>query len=239
VNVHDGARMTVVEHLTELRRRIIICAIAVTFGAVIAFALFPQILHWMTSPYRRITHKDTLVFLDPLGAFGVRLMVAGYGGIIVASPVLLWQTWRFVTPGLNTNEKKYAIPFVISSLVLFAVGGLVAVITLGPALNFLLKIGGNDLQPFLTAPGYLKLVFLMIVAFGISFEFPVLLVFLLIARVISTRQLSRWRRAVIVGIFVFAAVITPSQDPFSLFAMAIPLYLLYEISVVIGKVLKR
>jgi sec-independent protein translocase protein TatC len=144
-----------------------------------------------------------------------------------------------VTPGLYTREKKYAVPFVVSSLILFAAGGVVAVITLKPALNFLLKVGGSGLRPLLKVNDYLTLIFLMIVAFGISFEFPLLLVFLLIARVITTAQLSRWRRAMAVGIVAFAAVITPSQDPISLFAMAVPLYLLYEASIIIGKVLKR
>lgn len=241
MNDPDGARMTVVEHLAELRHRIIVCLVAVAGGAVIAFILFPQILHWMEAPLKHVLPKEDakLIITGPLEGFAVRLKVAAYGGIIAASPVILWQTWRFVTPGLYAREKKYAVPFVVSSLILFAAGGVVAVITLKPALNFLLKVGGTGLRPLLKVNDYLTLIFLMIVAFGISFEFPLLLVFLLIARVITTAQLSRWRRAMAVGIVAFAAVITPSQDPISLFAMAVPLYLLYEASIIIGKVLKR
>jgi sec-independent protein translocase protein TatC len=241
VSEPDGGRMTVVEHLAELRHRIIVCLLAVAGGAVIAFILFPQILHWMEAPLKHVLPKEDakLIITGPLEGFAVRLKVAAYGGIIAASPVILWQTWRFVTPGLYTREKKYAVPFVVSSLILFAAGGVVAVITLKPALNFLLKVGGSGLRPLLKVNDYLTLIFLMIVAFGISFEFPLLLVFLLIARVITTAQLSRWRRAMAVGIVAFAAVITPSQDPISLFAMAVPLYLLYEASIIIGKVLKR
>src|SRR5262245_60556963 len=109
--------MTVVEHLTELRRRIVICLIAVTGGAVIAFALFPWILHLMQHPYRNVTGKP-LIFTNVLDPFAVRLRVAGYGGLILASPVWLLQTWRFVTPGLHANEKRYAVPFIASSIVL-------------------------------------------------------------------------------------------------------------------------
>jgi sec-independent protein translocase protein TatC len=115
----------------------------------------------------------------------------------------------------------------------------VALLVLQPALEFLLNIGGSDLRPLLTADKYISLVSLMIVAFGLAFEFPVVLVFLLVARVITTQQLRKWRRFAIVAIVTFAAVITPSQDPYSLFAMAIPMYIFYEASIIIGKVLKR
>jgi sec-independent protein translocase protein TatC len=123
--------------------------------------------------------------------------------------------------------------------VLFIVGGVVALITLPQALDFLLSAGGEDLQPLLTADKYISLVTLMILAFGLAFEFPVLLVFLLIARVLTTARLSKWRRWAIVLIFAFAAVITPSQDPYSLFFMAVPMIVFYEASILVGKALKR
>jgi sec-independent protein translocase protein TatC len=128
---------------------------------------------------------------------------------------------------------------VLSSIVLFVLGGVVALLTLQPALQFLLKIGGSDLQPLLTADKYISLVSLMILAFGLAFEFPVVLMFLLIARVLSTAQLRKWRRMAIVIIVAFAAVITPSQDPYSLFAMAIPMYIFYEACIIIGRIMKR
>ena len=118
-------------------------------------------------------------------------------------------------------------------------GAYVALLTLPQALDFLLNVGGQDQQPLLTADKFLSLVMLMLLAFGLAFEFPVILVFLLIARVITTPQLIHWRRWAIVGIVVFAAVITPSQDPYSLFFMAVPMYLFYEASILLGKVLKR
>jgi sec-independent protein translocase protein TatC len=131
------------------------------------------------------------------------------------------------------------VPFVFTSILLFIAGGVVALITLPQALDFLLKAGGEDLQPLLTADKYISLVTLMILAFGLAFEFPVILVFLLIARVLTTQRLIKWRRWTIVLVFAFAAVITPSQDPYSLFFMAVPMYLFYEGSILIGKALKR
>ena len=126
-----------------------------------------------------------------------------------------------------------------SSIVLFVLGAFVAFLTLEPALNFLIDVGGPSQSPQFTSDKYLTLVSLMIVAFGLSFEFPVVLVFLLIAGVITTAQLRHWRRWAIVGIVTFAAVITPSQDPYSLFFMAVPMYLFYEASIVIGRILKK
>jgi sec-independent protein translocase protein TatC len=234
-------RMTVFEHLGELRRRLIISIVAVVVAGVIVFIFAPDVISFLVTFYKDATKgkRDALVFTGPLDAFATRLKIATYGGIVLASPVWLFQMWRFITPGLNPNEKKYAIPFILSSIVLFIMGAVVALLTLEPALDFLLDIGGADLQPLLTADKYVSLVSLMIVAFGLSFEFPVVLVFLLIARVLTTQQLRKWRRYAAVIIVAFAAIITPSQDPYSLFAMAVPMYLFYEGSIIIGRVLKR
>jgi len=235
--------MTVVEHLTELRRRIIISLVAVAGTAALVYWFAPDVIRWLLQYYKDATSgrnvTDKFVFTGPLDAFITRLKIATYGGIVLAVPVWLWQLWRFITPGLNPREKRYAVPFILSSIALFALGAFVALLTLPEALSFLLKAGGQEVRPLLTADKYIGLVSLMILAFGLAFEFPVVLVFLLIARVISTDTLKRWRRWAIVLIFVFAAVITPSQDPYSLFFMAIPMCLFYEGSILIGKVLKR
>jgi sec-independent protein translocase protein TatC len=240
-------RMTLIEHLTELRRRIIICAIAIVVGAIIGFVLYGHILRVLAHPYAQVTagrancpkHGCNLVATDPLAPFLVRLKVSTYAGLIIALPVLLWQLWRFITPGLNPKEKRYAIPFIVSSIVLFLMGGAVAWLTFPKALGFLVNIGGGDISTFFTADKYLTFVCLMIVAFGVSFEFPVVLVFLMLARVLKTSTLRKYRRHAIVGITAFAAVITPSQDPYSLFFMAAPMCLFYEGSIIIGRILKR
>jgi sec-independent protein translocase protein TatC len=231
--------MPLVEHLAELRRRLIVSIVAVAVGATIAFIFFNPILNLLIKPYTDITHKKQFIFTDPLEAFTVRLKVAAFGGIILASPVVLWEMWRFITPGLHKKEKRYAIPFILASIILFLLGAVVAVLTFKQALRFLIGIGGGNLTPLFTAGKYLSLIILMIVAFGASFEFPILLVFLMMARVLTSRRLRNWRRPAIVIIVAFAAVITPSQDPISLFAMAIPMYLFYEAAIVIGRLMKR
>jgi sec-independent protein translocase protein TatC len=235
-------RMTVFEHLGELRRRLVISIVAVVVAATVVFILAPEIISWLIRFYNDSAPKGTpqkFIFTGPLDAIATRLKIAMYGGIVLALPVWLYQLWRFITPGLNPKEKRYALPFIAASIILFAIGAAVALLTLQPALEFLLNIGGSDLQPLLTADKYISLVSLMILAFGLSFEFPVVLVFLLIARVLNTQQLRSWRRYAAVVIVTFAAVITPSQDPYSLFAMAVPMYIFYETAIIIGRVMKR
>jgi sec-independent protein translocase protein TatC len=236
----DGT-MPVLDHLAELRHRILVSLAAVVIAAVIVFFLSNQIIEFLVRYYKDATHdqRKALIFTGPVDAFVTRLKVATYGGIVLALPVWLYQLWRFITPGLNPKEKRYAIPFVASAIVLFAMGAFVAFLTLEPALHFLIQVGGSAQQPLFTSDRYLTLVSLMIVAFGLSFEFPVVLVFLLLARVISTQQLRKWRRWAIVLIVTFAAVITPSQDPYSLFFMAVPMWVFYEASIIIGRILKR
>jgi sec-independent protein translocase protein TatC len=234
--------MTLVEHLAELRYRLIVSLLAVGVGMAVAFALYNRILAFLLDPYCEILPKGqtcTLVIRDPLEGFATRLRVAGWSGLFIASPVVLWQLWRFVTPGLHPKEKRYAVPFVVSSILLFGLGGALAIVTFPRALDFLVSVGGDDVSTLFSPAPYLRLVTLMILAFGLAFEFPVLLVFLQLARVLSSRQLGTWRRNAVVAVFVVAAVITPSQDPWSLFAMAVPMYVFYELSILIGKLLKR
>lgn len=233
--------MPVLDHLAELRHRIVVSLVAVAVAATVVFFFSNQIIEFLVTYYKDATHgqRNALIFLGPVDAFLTRLKVATYGGIVLALPVWLYQLWRFITPGLNPKERRYAVPFVISAIVLFAMGAVVAFLTLEPALRFLIQVGGSAQTPQFTSDRYLTLVSLMIVAFGISFEFPVVLVFLLLAHVITTAQLRHFRRWAIVLIVTFAAVITPSQDPYSLFFMAVPMYVFYEASIVIGRILHR
>ena len=235
----SAGHMTIWEHLGELRSRLIKVSIAVVAGAVLGWFVFPYLLDFLLEPFQEIQPDGTVIATEPLQAFSLRIRMSGYIGIAIAMPVILWQLWRFITPALYPHEKKYAVPFVLTSVVLFVLGGIVALLTLQPALEFLLNIGGSDLQPLLTADKYISLVSLMILAFGLAFEFPVILLFLLIARVLDTRQLRHWRRYAAVVIVAFAAIITPSQDPYSLFAMAVPMYLFYEGCIIIGRIMKR
>jgi len=237
--------MTLLEHLAELRHRVIVSAVAIFLGAVVAYFLYDHILSFLEHPYchvLRINHVKqacTLQVFDPLGKLTNRLKISFFSGAALALPVILWQLWRFITPGLHPNEKRYALPFVLSSLAFFAFGAWVALTTLPYALGFFQSVGGKGVGTFYALDPYVRLVMLMIVAYGIAFEFPVLLVALELVGVVSSRKLRRWRRGAIVGITVFAAVFTPSSDPFSMFAMAIPMYLFYEGAIVTGRVLKK
>jgi sec-independent protein translocase protein TatC len=247
----DGGHMTLVEHLGELRKRLIICACAVVACSILMFFLYNRVLHFLSGPYEQVTKGDTgcgapsktqgckLIVTGVLDPFLIRLKIAGYGGIALSIPIIFWEIWRFVTPGLRKSERKYAIGFAVSAVFLFLLGAVVAWFTIQKALEFLLGVGGNSLQPFIAADKYLTLVMLTLAAFGVAFEFPLLIIFLLLVRVINTTQLRHARRWVAVGITIFAAVITPSQDPFSLLLMAIPMYIFYEISILIGRLLKR
>lgn len=233
--------MTLVEHLSELRRRIVISAAAVAVGAVIMWLLYNRVIHFLIKYYRDVKGdpQAKLIFTSPVEGFTVRLNVAGYGGLILALPIVLWQLWAFITPGLHPRERRYALPFVFASMVLFVFGGFVALYTFPQALKFLFGVGGTGLEPLITADKYLKLVVLMVVAFGVAFEFPVLLVFLQLANMVSSRRLIQWWRYAIVVVFVIAAVITPSQDPISLVAMAGPMIVFYFAAAGVGRLLKR
>jgi sec-independent protein translocase protein TatC len=246
-DVPDDARMSLIEHLTELRDRIIKVVIALVIGMLIAFLLYDQIFAILIAPYEDIanTHNTIsgdgrLLQVDPLEGFGIRMKLALYGGIAIAMPVILWQLWRFVTPGLYAHEKRYAIPFIVSALALFVMGAGLAYYTLPRALEFLIDIGGTDNFVTAFAPGkYFTLIVYMMLAFGIGFEFPILLVFLQMAGIITPKQLSGARRYAIVGICVLVAVITPSGDPISMLMLSVPMVAFYEISILIGRVMER
>ncbi len=234
-------QMTLVEHLGELRTRLVRSAMALAVSTAIGFLVANRLLAVLVQPYCKAKKGDecALVVIDPLEGFSTRIKLALFVGAILASPVILWQIWRFVTPGLHKNEKRYAIPFIASSIMLFLIGAALAVVTFPQALNFLIGIGGPDLVPLFSPSKYLRLYMLVVVAFGLAFEFPILLTFLQLARILTSTQLRRWRRGAVLAIFVFAAVITPSQDPITLLAMAAPMYLFYEASILTGKLLKR
>jgi len=178
--------------------------------------------------------NQPFIATEPLQAFGLRIKMSGYIGIALAMPVIAWQVWRFVTPGLYPHEKKYAIPFTISAIILFIGGAAVAFFILNPTLEFLTTIGGSEIEPFYTASSYVTLIIWMMIAFGVGFEFPVLLVALMMIGVLSPRRLLRWWRQAIVVIAIIAAVITPSGDPISMTALAVPMLLLYFLAIGVG-----
>ena len=251
--------MTLGEHLGELRRRVIICVIAFAAAAMVAVVRLradpalpppPAVQRRRLRPCTtRATRHGSLIIASngtcnlfvtsPLDGLSLRIKIALFGGLVLASPVILFQIWRFVTPGLKASERRYAIPFVLSAFVLFLLGAATAYLTLPHALGWLKSVGGPNLQAIYDPIPYLGLILLMMTIFGLTFEFPVVLVSLELAHVVTpARLLHSWRWAVII-IVVIAAVFTPSSDPFSMFALAIPLVAFYFISIGIGKLLGR
>jgi sec-independent protein translocase protein TatC len=251
--------MTLTQHLGELRYRLIVCVAAFLFTTVLCVIFYEPILHFLIHPLCVANGTGTklhdvasssgailnasgrncanLYVTSPLD--GLRVKIAVFGGLTFASPVILFQLWRFITPGLQAREKKYAIPFATAAFVLFLAGSATAYLTLSHALGWLRSVGGPDLQQIYDPIPYLGLVLALMTLFGITFQFPVILVSLELARVVTPARLLRsWRWAVIL-IVVVSAVFTPSSDPFSMLALAVPLVAFFFISIGIGKLMGR
>lgn len=241
--------MTLVEHLEELRRRLFICLAVIALGSVLGWFLYDPLLRLMTNPFcdwvRTLPQNQQppagcrLLATTPIDPVMVKLKVVAVLGLFIALPVVLYQFWAFIVPGLTKGERRMAIPFVLSSLALFALGAFVAYLTLPKALEFLLGFAGPTVTPFLTATSFLTFVLLIAFAFGLTFEFPIVLIFLTIVGVLSSAKLRSWRRMAILIIAVAAAVITPSADPYSMLAMMIPMVLFYEVAIIVGRLMKK
>jgi sec-independent protein translocase protein TatC len=243
--VDPTAGMSLMEHLEELRSRLIKMALAFVVGAVVSWFLYNQILAVLIAPLARlpvaeaIIENGKLIFTAPTEAFFVRLKVVSFAGLALALPVILWQLWRFVAPGLHAHEKKYSFPFVLISLALFAGGAAFAFWTLPRALEILTQFAGDDLVLLPRASEYLSFVMLLVAAFGLAFEFPLVLIALSVVGVVSADTLRRGRRIAWIVILVVAAIITPTQDPVTLMLMAGPLALLYEATILVVRLIRR
>jgi sec-independent protein translocase protein TatC len=233
--------MTIMQHLAELRTRLVYSILAIAVGAISLLIVYEPVLDFLTAPYRELCATNAslncdgmLYALGPIDGFSARMRIALWGGVVVALPVLLWNIWRFVVPALTKREQRYSVMFIVSSIVLFALGAYLAYWTLDKALQFLIGWSGEDVTQNYQINKYVNLVVLMMLAFGVGFLSPVLLVFLQLVEVVTPRTLiTQWRYAIVI-IFVVAAVITPSGDPFTLFALGLPLTVLYLIAVGIG-----
>ena len=238
---YDG-RMALMEHVRELRRRVFISFIAVLICVIVAWVFYHPIFNLMTNPYCNLPASRRsggpqcdLIVTGVLDAFILRLKIATYVGIVLASPVWLWQFWGFITPGLHQNERKGALSFVGASLGLFSLGALFAYITMSNGLRFLLHFAAGNITPFIAADRYISFFLAMVLIFGASFEFPLLVVAINFVGLVSYEKLRSIRRMEIFLVFVFAAIVTPSQDPYTMTFLAGPMCLFYEIALLVAR----
>ncbi|HVU74264.1 MAG TPA: twin-arginine translocase subunit TatC [Mycobacteriales bacterium] len=251
----DDARMSLVEHLIELRSRLTKASLAIVVATtVIALVAYDQVFHIIRRPYCEVPQKyrpvlsgattavhDSCTFVasGPTDQFGFRLKVALFGGLIVSAPIWVYQLWAFIAPGLHRREKKWTYIFVTISTGLFVTGGVLAYFLLGKALELLLGVGGSHIVTLLDVNKYVSFALSLVVVFGLGFEFPLAMSILNITGIISTARLKSWRRVVYFILTAFAAVAVPTPDPFTMLALAIPLCLLYEVTILVGRVHDR
>jgi sec-independent protein translocase protein TatC len=241
--------MPVMDHLRELRRRVIIVVLIVAVGAALGWYLYPHTLAFLRHPYCGVPKQYrytppgggdcVLIYHGVLDGFTTRLKVSVISGAVFTAPLWLYQLWAFITPGLHRNERRYTIWFVIASTVLFAAGMLLAYLVLSKGLKVLLEQAGYGTQALLTVGDYISFVTLMLVVFGAAFELPLVVVMANLAGVLPARILRKTQRISIFLIFLFAAVATPSTDPFTMCAMAVPMVLLFEAAVLIATIHDR
>ncbi|UOY02512.1 twin-arginine translocase subunit TatC [Blastococcus sp. PRF04-17] len=242
------ATMSLVAHLTELRNRIAKALFFIAIGTVVGFIWYDKgLLAFLTEPYCAVPAdlrldgdgNCKLVVLDVFGGVLLRLKIAFIAGIGLSAPFWLYQLWAFITPGLKRNEKRYTIGFVVASTLMFAAGTLLAWVTLRRGLELLLRLAGDEVAFQLTAPLYLSFVISLLVAFGLSLELPLVAVALNLVGVLSYQTLKRSRRWIFFLTIVFAAFVTPTQDPFTMLAMAGPMILLFELAIQVARVVDK
>ena len=220
--------MSLVEHLSELRRRIFIAVVAVVVGAIVGWYFSLELIRILSEPLG----DEPLVFTTLGGAFFPRIKLALIVGLVLASPIVLYQLWAFVAPGLTPRERRAARPWVPLAFLFLAAGVGVAYLTLPYTVGFLLSFQvPNEIEPLITFESYFSFVATLFLAFGLVMEFPIALVLLAKLGIVDVERLRRSRRYVLVGIFVVAVVITPGGDPVSPTIMAAVMYPLYELTI--------
>jgi len=238
--------MTLTEHLAELRVRIIRSALAVAIGMVLIIAFYDQVLEFLLQPYKELCLRKAEDFCDPelfifspTEGLATRVRVGLYGGIIAALPVIMWQVWRFIVPALNKKEKKWAVPTIAVSVLLFLAGGALAYYTIGQALDFLIGWAGEGVGQVFSVQSYVSLIGLMIFAFGLGFMLPVFVFGLQAVGAVTPRRLIKSWRIALVAIAIIAAVITPSGDPVTMAMLGVPMVVLYFLAILLGWLVVR
>jgi sec-independent protein translocase protein TatC len=236
---------TLLERLGELRRRTFKALIALAVCSVAAWFFYPPILSLLAHPLRglpgagAVVGKGKLVFTAPQEAFFVRIKVVGFAGAALASPFILWQVWRFLTEGAARRSARFGVVLIPISVVLFAAGTVAAFAFVSPALHLFLYLGGPHIVLVPRAADYLSFLLLIVVSFGVTFEYPLFLLGLIFAGVITSGTLRKRRRLAWFLLIVVSAVVTPTVDPITPLALAIPLALLYEGTIITARLFKR
>ena len=245
--VNDERRMTIIEHLEELRRVLTISVGAWVVATTGCFIFRNQVLDVLERPIKNVLRNQHQHLLPPTPivtgvteTLTIPLKVSAIAGFAVALPVILWQVWSFIAPGLKPAERKFAWPFIVSAVLLFAVGGGFAYFVMPIGLNFLAGFLSSNATFLPDLNSYLTVVTLLIVIFGATFELPIAIILLGLLGIVSSRFLRARRKGIWVGIIFVALVVTPGADPFTPTALLIPLIVLFEASIVVlDKVLKR
>jgi sec-independent protein translocase protein TatC len=234
--------MGLLEHVDELRSRIFKSVLAILILFVGAFYFSEQILNFLKGPLIEALPEgsNALHFTGPMDVFMAQCKLALFVAMLLGCPIWLYQLWRFVEPALYEHEKKYAVPFLVSAVILFVAGVAFCYLLMIPwSLNYLIGLGQNVATPIITVSDYMSLLTLLMLGFGVIFETPIILIVLAMVGVISADSLKKNRRIVLVGFFIAAAIITPTPDPVGQLLMAIPMWLLYELSIFIIQIIDK
>lgn len=239
VQPEDEKRMTVLEHLEELRRVLIVSLIAWGVATVVGFVLSGYVLRLLLVPVHKVIGNQHLYFTGPIDKFMLYFKVGLVTGLVIASPIILWQLWTFIAPGLRRNERRFAVGFVGSATVLFFLGIAFAYFALPIALKFLVGFGSSDLQYLPLVDRYMNFVLLVVAAFGITFELPLALTLMGLAGIVSSSFLRRNRFKIWIGIFAGANIVTPGADPVTPSILFAALLVLFELSILVIWALRR
>jgi sec-independent protein translocase protein TatC len=237
----EEEKMSLIDHLTELRKSLVRSCIAVGIGFFACYFFKDWLFDIITRPLTAVLPKNSyLIYTGLTEAFFVYMKLAIFASLIITSPFVLYQIWRFIAPGLLDEEKKYVVPFVISSTVLFISGILFGYfIALPPAFEFFVSFNNKYLQAMISFSDYLSLFVTFLLGFGLAFELPVFMFFLSKLGIVNAKMLSKQRRYAILVIFIVSAILTPSPDALSQLLMAIPLMFLYEVSIFVAKFVEK
>jgi len=234
----DEKKLPLTSHLQELRKRLILSFISIAVGFVICYAFADSLFDLLAKPLMKMMPAGgTLIFTSVAEAFFTYMKVGFIGGVILASPFILYQIWAFIVPGLYLHEKRYVVPFVLGGSLFFTLGVLFGYYVAIPVgFRFLLGFASDFIKPMPSMKEYLTFTIKFLLAFGLVFEFPVVLVLLARIGVVDAKMMAKQRKYAILLVFILAAAVTPSPDLLTQVLTAIPLICLYELSILLSKI---